>query len=216
MKKVKTGDGSYTFMNPEFEEVYHSVSGAEEEAVRKYAEPTKVAEIAKQNGEVRILDVCFGIGYNSAAAIDAVLKANPDCKIKIVGLEKDDTLPEKLSDLEPGFSNYHIIKKIEDGNYRSDNVDITILYGDAAEKIEEVKGEFDVCFLDPFSPRKLPHLWTEGFFKDIASKLKKNALLATFSCATHVRINLVRAGFEVEDGPCVGRRAPSTVATKIV
>ena len=64
MKKIKTGDGSYTFLNEKYGEVYHSVSGAEEEAIKKYAEPTKVAELAKK-GEVKILDVCFGIGYNS-------------------------------------------------------------------------------------------------------------------------------------------------------
>ena len=58
-------------------------------------------------------------------------------------------------------------------------------------------------------------MWEEGFFKDICSKMKMGGVLATYSCATHVRINLVKAGFDVTDGPSVGRRAPSTIATKV-
>jgi tRNA U34 5-methylaminomethyl-2-thiouridine-forming methyltransferase MnmC len=44
--------------------------------------------------------------------------------------------------------------------------------------------------------------------------MKKGGKLATYSCARVVRENLVAAGFSVSDGPCVGRRAPGTVAVK--
>lgn len=209
MKKIKTGDGSFTFVS-DMGESYHSVSGAEEEAIKKYVEPTNIAELAKK-GSVKILDVCFGIGYNSAAAIDAALKANPGCKIKIVGLELDDSLSESLKELNPKFESYDIVK----GERKSDNVDLKVIYGDARKTIKKVDGEFDVCFFDPFSPAKQPEMWTEEFLKDVASKLRIGGVLSTYSCATHVRINLVRAGFDVKDGPCIGRRAPSTIATKL-
>ncbi|MFH1770752.1 MAG: MnmC family methyltransferase [archaeon] len=209
MKKIKTGDGSYTFVS-DMGESYHSVSGAEEEAIKKYVEPTNIVEIAK-TGIVRILDVCFGIGYNSAAAIDAALKANPDCKITIVGLELDKSLSESLKELSPKFKSYDLVK----GERKNKNVDLKIIYGDARETIKKVKGEFDVCFFDPFSPAKHPHMWTEEFFKAVAEKLKVGGVLSTYSCATHVRINMVRAGFDPKDGPCIGRRAPSTIAVKL-
>lgn len=209
MKKIKTGDGSYTFVS-DMGESYHSVSGAEEEAIKKYVEPTGISELAKK-GEIRILDVCFGIGYNSAAAIDAALKANPDCKIKIVGLELDKSLTESLKELNPKFESYDLVR----GERKHKNVDLKVIYGDARKTIKKVKGEFDVCFFDPFSPVKHPHMWIEEFLKDVGSKIKAGGVLSTYSCATHVRINLVRAGFDVKDGPCIGRRAPSTIATKL-
>lgn len=215
MKKILTGDGSYTFVNDKLGESYHSVSGAEEEAIKKYVEPTKIAELAKK-GEIRILDVCFGIGYNSAAAIDAALKSNPDCKIEIVGLEIDNTLFESLKELEPKFKSYEIIKSIKNGKYKDDNISIKLIFGDAKKTIKEVEGEFDVCFFDPFSPKTQPEMWSEEFFKNISSKVKMNGVLSTYSCATHVRINLVRAGFDVKDGPSIGRRAPSTIAIKVL
>ncbi|MBU0461571.1 MAG: hypothetical protein KJ574_03210, partial [Nanoarchaeota archaeon] len=88
LKIITTKDGSVTFHNAKYDQTYHSVSGAEEEAIKKFAEPCKIAELAKA-GKIKILDVCFGLGYNSCAAIDAAKKANKDCEIDIVGLEND-------------------------------------------------------------------------------------------------------------------------------
>ena len=44
--------------------------------------------------------------------------------------------------------------------------------------------------------------------------MKKESKLATYSCAGQVRRNLKEVGFKIKDGPCVGRRAPSTIAIK--
>ncbi|MBU1202193.1 MAG: hypothetical protein KJ583_06150 [Nanoarchaeota archaeon] len=214
MKKVLTGDGSYTLFSEEYKEVYHSISGAEEEAVKKYVEPTGVFELAKK-GFINVLDVCFGIGYNSAAVIDAALKSNPDCKIIIVGLEKDEKLLDVMKELSPSFESYKMIRDIRDCVYKNPNVDIKIVFGDARDTIKNIEEGFDICLFDPFSPKTQPEMWTETFFKDIASKMKVGGVLSTYSCATHVRINLVRAGFDPKDGPSIGRRAPSTIAIKI-
>ncbi len=218
MNKIKTGDGSFTFHNLDFDEVYHSVSGAEEEAVEKYAKPTNVAKLAKEKGKVKILDFCFGFGYNSAALIDAALEANPNCKIEIIGLEIDKSLLDLVAELAPKFKNYHIIRKLKelDGVYKKGNVSLKVLYGDAIKRIHELEDDyFDICVFDPFSPRKHPEMWTEEVFKSIAKKMKYAGVLSTYSCATKVRINLVRAGFDPKDGPCIGRRSPSTIAKKI-
>ena len=55
-----TPDGSVTFHNPEFDEAYHSKSGAKEEAVEKFVKTCLIREIAK-TGKLRILDFCFGL-----------------------------------------------------------------------------------------------------------------------------------------------------------
>jgi tRNA U34 5-methylaminomethyl-2-thiouridine-forming methyltransferase MnmC len=210
MEKVKTGDGSFTFLNPEYGEVYHSVSGAEEEAIEKYANPLGLSDLAKK-GEVWILDVCFGLGYNTAAALDKIWNSNPSCKVHVVGLEIDKSLEDRLGELKPSFKSYPLILGKKDGR-----LDLKILYGDARETILKIKDKFDVCFFDPFSPRKQPEMWNEKFLKDVGERIKLGGKLSTYSCATHVRINLVRAGFDVKDGPAIGRRAPSTIAVKVV
>ena len=77
MQKVTTHDGSETFLNVEVNESYHSYTGAVEEAREKFCIPAGIKALA-QKGSFRLLDVCFGMGYNSAMAISIALLENPD------------------------------------------------------------------------------------------------------------------------------------------
>ena len=86
------------------------------------------------------------------------------------------------------------------------------MLGDARDTMKKLNGNFDVVFLDPFSPKKNPELWTKEFFYDIRKLMNKKGVLATYSCAKIVRDNLKKVGFSVKDGPCVGRKSPSTLA----
>ena len=202
MKLIQTKDKSYTFFNEEYQEIYHSQTGALEEAQKKYIEPLGV-----KDNQV-ILDICFGLGNNTFAAIENAKH------LKIIALEKDPKVLEDLQTLDIK-GNYNIIKKVaKDYYYKDDNYEIKLILGPAEETIKKVKEKFDVVFLDPFAPRNNPELWTEEFFKEIYSRMKKGAKLATYSCARKIRDNLKSAGFEVIDGPNVGRRGPSTNAIK--
>ena len=64
MKLVKTDDDSITFYNEKIKDHYHSKSGAKEEAFEKHAKALKI------KSDSVIFDICFGIGYNTAAALD--------------------------------------------------------------------------------------------------------------------------------------------------
>ena len=104
-----TGDGSPTLWNDKYEEHYHSVSGAIEEAFKKFAEPCRIKELSRL-GKIRILDVCFGIGYNSAAAIEIAMQENNACEIEIVGIEKDPGIMREIQKLTPALKFYNVIK----------------------------------------------------------------------------------------------------------
>ena len=216
MKQIITGDNSITCENPVYEQAYHSLSGALSEAKLKYAEPCKIAEKAK-SGSLTILDICFGLGYNSLLAIHTAKASNPKCKIKIYALEMDPQvfgLINKIDMDQEYAAIYNMIKRLSKDklSIKQGGVDLQLHLGDARETILEIKDKADAVFLDPFSPPKNPELWTEEFFSNIHARMKKSAILATYSCAALVRINLVRAGFDVKDGPHAGRYAPSTLA----
>ncbi|MBI3031907.1 hypothetical protein HYY69_00390 [Candidatus Woesearchaeota archaeon] len=225
MKQVLTNDGSVTFFNEQSQETYHSTSGAVEEALKKFAEPTQVKELAKK-GSIKILDICFGLGYNSAAALDIILLENPSCNVAVVGFEIDEDILSKILEINPSFKHYNLIKqviknKIENNKHqyyeiKRENVCVKVMLGDVRDKIKAISEfeTFDICFFDPFSPKKCPELWNEELFKDIFKLLKKGGILTTYSCARMVRDNLKNAGFTVKEGPSVGRRAPSTIAMK--
>lgn len=215
MQKIITPDGSVTFHNSQFDEAYHSKSGAKEEAVEKFVKPCLIREIAK-TGKIKILDFCFGLGYNTAAAIDAALEENPHCVIEVVGLEIDEQMLQLLPSIPDSFRSYSFIKEtIKDNyNYNKNNLNIQIVLGDAIETIKKLNGEYDAVFFDPFSPKKCPGLWTEDIFRECYRLLRKEGRLATYSCARVVRDNMRAVGFTVIDGPQLWRRGPSTIGVK--
>ncbi len=67
-----TEDGSSTFFSTEFGECYHSTSGAREEAEKKFILSSRLAAKADQSNNLKILDICYGLGYNAAAALAAI------------------------------------------------------------------------------------------------------------------------------------------------
>jgi tRNA U34 5-methylaminomethyl-2-thiouridine-forming methyltransferase MnmC len=218
VKKITTQDGSTTFYSEQYEQTYHSVSGAMEEAQKKFIEQSEIAKRAA-SGNIRILDIGFGLGYKSLLAIYFAKKENPDCKIKIVALEKDENILKTEVEVFPHLqSSYELLRYLVGKSLRAkecaqkQNVAFELVFGDAVETIKTLKDSFDIVFLDPFSPKKNPELWTLDFFKDIHKLMSDDAVLTTYSCASIVRKNLKEAGFKVADGPCVGRRSPSTVA----
>lgn len=86
---IKTNDSSITLYNIHFEDVYHSKVGAYTEAMYKYVIPSGILEFVKHSSSVRILDVCYGLGYNTRAAVNEILKINPECEIFVSALEID-------------------------------------------------------------------------------------------------------------------------------
>jgi tRNA U34 5-methylaminomethyl-2-thiouridine-forming methyltransferase MnmC len=207
LKQQVTKDNSITLFNETYQEYYHSTKGAVEESFEKFVKPCRIAELAK-TGKIRILDVCFGVGYNSAAAIDAALESNPNCEIEIIGLENDQKILDEIKNLNPAFKYYDIIK----GDKSDPKIKLKILLGDARETIKQVKDKVDAVFFDPFSPKVCPELWTKEFFADIKRVMTPGAILTTYSCARIVRDNMKANGFIVKDGPILGRRGPATIA----
>tara|TARA_B100000315_G_C14571155_1_gene585593 strand:- start:936 stop:1568 length:633 start_codon:yes stop_codon:yes gene_type:complete len=205
MKKVITNDNSITFYNEKVGDHYHTKSGAKEEAVEKHVKALDV----KPNKV--IFDICFGLGYNTAAALD-IGAATVYC------FENDKEILQNILKINADFKSYNIIKEFIknflNGNnvYEKDDIKLIMLFGDARENIKKVKEKADYVFFDPFSPAKVPELWTEEFFKDIKDNMKKGAKLSTYSYARKVRDNMRNARFEVLDGPILGRRSPSTIA----
>ncbi len=215
MEKIITKDGSETFRNSEIDETYHSISGAKEEAIKKFVETCLIKEKSMKS-EIAILDFCFGLGYNSCAAIDAILETNKNCNTLIICLENNFEILSKISEINPPFKSYSIIKEVaKTRKYESDKLNIYLIYGDATKIIKKLPYKFDAVFFDPFSPKKSLLLWTEEVFKDVFDLMKKDSILATYSCARIVRDNMKNAGFIVKDGPVVGRRSPGTLGIRM-
>lgn len=215
-----TDDGSYTFFSEQFGQTFHSKFGAKEESIYKFSVPTLLAEKAHL-GHLRILDVCYGLGYNTAAALSTIWQANRQCIVEIIALEIDKTVPmaaiehHLLADWEdpiPQLMNELAQTKAID----TDRLKAKLLLGDARQTIDRVRQlEFkaDAIFLDPFSPLSCPQLWTIEFIDRVARCCAEDGRIATYSCAAAVRTAMMMAGLQIADSIPVGRKAPGTIAS---
>ena len=216
LKKIITADNTESYLNEQVQETYHSQTGAVEEALKKYAIPSKMKELAKR-GKIKILDMFFGLGYNSAMAISAALEENPNCEIEVIGMENDTEIVSKIQEVNPPILFFKHYKRLERSNleFKEKKISVKLILGDAREEVKKLEKEyFDAIFYDPFSPKTAPEMWTEELFKEMYRVMKKTGILATYTCARMPRENMAKAGLVYDDGPIVGRRGPGTIATK--
>lgn len=214
-----TQDGSFTFFSTEFNEAFHSHYGAKQESLLKFAVPTRLPILAK-TGFIRLLDVCYGLGYNTAAALKTIWEVNPSCHVEVIGLELNPIVPQAAisHQLFTNWDNkYSKILSAIAFKYQiqSDYLHANLLIGDARSlilKLQKSGFQADAIFLDPFSPPHCPQLWTIEFIDKVSKCLHPNGLLATYSCAAAVRTALLSAGLVIGSTPPVGRRTPGTIA----
>ncbi|ESA34659.1 hypothetical protein N836_15825 [Leptolyngbya sp. Heron Island J] len=216
-----TGDGSATFYSEEFGEHFHCRQGAYTDAQRNYVDAANIPELA-QAERLTILDVCYGLGYNTAAALDTIGRVNPDCQVTIRALEinavvvRDAIANNLIHHWTPATQ--QILKTLAtEHQYKSPTLDMELLIGDARQTLQPLAGngwQADAILFDPFSPTRCPQLWTVEFFSLTAQCLAKNGILATYSCAAAVRSAMELAGFSIGSFPGVGRTWPCTIATK--
>jgi tRNA U34 5-methylaminomethyl-2-thiouridine-forming methyltransferase MnmC len=215
-----TADGSFTFFSAEFGESFHSNQGARLEAELKFVGPLQLRSKAVR-GKLVLLDVCYGLGYNTAAALEAIWEVNPHCQVELVALELDAAVPQAAIA-------HHLLKNwrypvpelletlLSDRELQNDQIQAKLLLGDARktlQQIQKLRFKADAIFLDPFSPPHCPQLWTVEFLELLANCLKSDGLLATYSCSAAVRNALIAVGLQIGSTVPVGRRSPGTAAS---
>ena len=192
-------DGSYTAYSKEYDEHYHSTKdGALLESLQKHVIP---AFSIIQKSEINILDICYGLGFNTLATLMYAQKHFPQKKISIYSPELDADLIHSLVHFSypKEFEKYkEIISRLSrDRVYKSDQLYIEIFIGDAREYIKKFEEKFDIVYQDAFSPATNPILWTKEYFTDIKKAMHKEGVLTTYSTALKTRLALYENGFKI-------------------
>jgi tRNA U34 5-methylaminomethyl-2-thiouridine-forming methyltransferase MnmC len=215
-----TEDGSYTFFSSEFQETFHSSFGAKQEAEVRYIEPCKIKELSTQQSTIRILDVCYGLGYNSAAALEAIWSVNPQCQVELIALEIAVEVPRQaiqynlLAQWQLPIPNL-LAQLSSKFQVSQDLLSAKLLLNDARQAVQSLVAQnwqANAIFLDPFSPPKCPQLWTVEFISWLSKCLTPKGRLATYSSSAAVRSALLSAGLKIGSITGAGRKSPGTVA----
>lgn len=211
---ITTDDGSLTFYNSQFGEHYHTLAGARSEAEKKYIVPGQLATRLRQ-GPVKLLDICFGLGYNSLVACETTIENGGE--LSITALEMDRTVVAEAAGKLDGIStvvNWPEILEalLAHGHWNKGGISITIHWGDARHQIKKVTRPFDLLWLDAFSTQKNCELWTVDFFTQLAPLLEQGSALLTYSAAIPVRSGLIAAGLIIGETKAFGRPRGGTMA----
>lgn len=200
-------DGSFSLWSDRFGEGFHGGIGALSEAKAKFVHPAQLERFPRGR-RLRVVDVGFGLGTNSAALREAA--EDWGLELEIWGLECDPQ-PLRQALATPAFRSQwrqHTVRWLEGlllagGGGRSGDGGGALLWGDARQRLPELLGErrlagcCDLVLLDAFSPQRCPELWSQEFLGQLARLLEPRGRLLTYCCAAAVRRSLMQAGLEL-------------------
>ena len=215
---VSTKDGSNTLFSKLYNQHYHNPDdGAIDESLTKHIIPAFTFQANKK--ELTILDICFGIGYNTFSTIYYVIKNNLDIKLNIYSPELDGNLVKSLDkfDFPKEFEEIkHIIKAVaQNGFYSDEKIKIDVNIGDARKYIKNLeRNSFDIVYQDAFSSDVNFELWTKEYFDDIYKLCKNDCIMSSYAIATPIRLSMNEAGFFIYEHRPVKRKITLAVKQK--
>lgn len=221
-KIITTADGSKSIQIEAWNEQYHSVHGAIQEAVHVYIaqglvfwldhrkiNQAQTSETDSFNAieKVDVLEIGFGTGLN---AFLTLLQANKrQVETRYVAVEAFPITPAELAALNypeqlqakeqsPLFQTMHAVPwEVETRLTPYFTLQKQQKYFEAIT----AKDEFDLIYFDAFGARVQPELWSESIFKLMYEALHDTGVLVTYAAKGSVRRAMQAVGFVVEKLP---------------
>lgn len=200
---VATNDGSNTLYSKEYNQHYHNrQDGALNEALSKHVIPALNHHKSKK--KIVILDICYGLGYNTLATLYYIKQNNLDVEVEVYSPELDTKLLHSLENFEypEEFETFSsLVKSLsKEFTYKDSIITIELYNGDAREYLHSLiqRGiHFDIVYQDAFSSEVNHTLWTKEYFQDVSNLLKEDGIVTTYSIATPVRLSMYENGLEI-------------------
>lgn len=171
-----TNDGSVGLYSPADDDIYHSTYGALSEAYEKFIEPSMLEEFFETNTQINVLDICYGIGYNSKSFLDTFLKISekssknnflhffrrfffkknslPHLSIAAIGNDNISRKDNKIKKQEEGNQsknksvNIHENKNIYKDNKNDENSEFVEIFGKDENILTRYKIKIDLIDTD--------------------------------------------------------------------
>lgn len=170
-----------------------------------FVRPAAEARPAAGRERLRILEVGFGRGLNTACALAELARAGFAGEVQALGLEPNPGLlvpwPERPAELPaPWWGRPPGPWRLPDRPWSGE-----VRPAAAPEGLPPGFGA-DWIFLDLFSPGAHPEDWRPGLAPALARAAAPGAVLTTYTCARVVRDRLAEAGWRVERRRRAGRK----------
>lgn len=235
---ILSGDGSPTIFSENFNESYHSVSGARQESRYLFIENALMARADAMAGAtgrenlrnrdgniiIKVLEYGFGTGLNALLTLNALAdKELPsDVIIEYTALEKYPLTPEEYESLNYGESARFLSLHEAPWSEKAGKAEFTET--DRHFRLRKILCDFsdfvfggelyDVIYFDPFSPDTQPLSWSGEIFGRISKGMSAGAILATYSAKGIVKRALREAGLIVHRIAGTGTKRHNVLAVK--
>ena len=222
-KIITTADGSNTIQIEEWNEQYHSVHGAIQEANHVYIKHGLLFCIDQQKPSIEnsrtlenttptspdlsILEIGFGTGLN---AFLTLLQADKhQLKVRYVGVEAFPISSNEIEalnyteQLQVSGENM-LFKEMHEISWENDRRLTPYFTLQKQQKLfKDItdQSQFDLIYFDAFGARVQPELWTESIFEIMFDALNFNGVLVTYAAKGSVRRAMQSVGFDVEKLP---------------
>jgi len=200
---IRTEDGSVSLYLAEWNEHYHSIHGAIQEAVHIFI---RAGIEYSTKSTLSILEAGFGTGLN--AWLSLIWASDHQTPINYHTLEKYPLLPEEVeklnySELTP-FQYPELFQQLHTSLWNTPT-QLTPFFRFTKHLVDfreiSFTSQFDIVFFDAFNPNVQPHLWTKEVFAKFYQALKPEGILVTYCVKGSVKQALRQVGFEVKKLP---------------
>ena len=194
----------------DYDDVYHPGDGGPGQARHVFLGGNGLPARWQGREQFTILETGFGLGLNFLETWRALDESPQAPRLHYLSVENRPLSRQALARAQARWPEHAARSRelLQDwplplrGFHRLEfaggRIALTLLLGDAEELLPQVVARVDACYLDGFSPRANPHLWSERIFAQLARLAAPGATLATWSVAAAVRNGLAAAGFGVE------------------
>ncbi len=197
--------------SPTYDDIYHSAAGGPAQARHVFLAGNGLPQRWQGRERFVLLETGFGLGLNFLVTWAAWRDDPQRCRrLHFISVEKH---PFEVADLERAHAAWPEFALLAaelrrqwppllPGMHRLELAGgalvLTLVFGDAAEKLRRLEAGVDAFYLDGFAPAKNPEMWTPRLFHALARLAVPGATLATWSVAASVREGLAAVEFDVE------------------
>ena len=209
-KIITTSDGSKTIQIEDWNEQYHSIHGAINEANHVFIKHGLLFYCSQiiddQSTRINILEIGFGTGLN--AFLSLIESEKQKWPINYVGVEAYPVASHEIDQLNYveliSESHRSLFNKMHETSWEESHQIFNSFRLEKQQKFfKDITDEnrYDIVYFDAFGARVQPELWTEDIFKLMYQALKPKGVLVTYAAKGSVRRAMHAVGFEVERLP---------------
>lgn len=195
--------------HPDYGDVYHSLSGALGQTDYVFLGGNGLPQRWQNRAQFTICETGFGLGNNFLATWHRWRSDPERCRrLHFVSFEAH---PLGLQDLEQQLARSAeilqplaqqllavwpaLLPGVHRLEFEQGQLTLTLVFGRIEQTARQVELRADAFFLDGFSPRLNPDMWTRSVFKQLVRVAAPAATLATWCTASAVRQDLQDVGF---------------------